>query len=286
MVLDETSWWAWAVLACLGAVMGSFYNVVIHRFPRILHQRWHHEARVFLGQAPHTPTTLSFSSPRSHCPHCAQSLRWWCNVPLVSFVVLRGSCLDCKAPIAWRYPLVELFGLVAALASVGLMGWSLEALFVYVLLSYLVVLTCIDWATQLLPDELTLSLLWWGLVLSTLAPGPFCTPSEAIWGAVLGYGVLWLSYLLFKGVTGKEGMGFGDFKLLSALGAWFGAQALAVILFSAALMGSVVGLAAIFLAGHSRHAPIPFGPFLALSACMVLVLGVETSNAWLLGWFS
>lgn len=256
----------------LGLLVGSFLNVVILRLPRRLEYEWQQQARELLGadgDAASAPPDLVFTG--SHCPHCKHKLSALDNVPLLSWLALRGRCRYCKAPISWQYPLVEL---LAALASAAIawkfgFGWPLAAGLVFSWM--LIAASGIDARTQLLPDQLTLPLLWLGLLLSLLPM--FVTPSAAIIGAAIGYLSLWSVYWLFKLATGKEGMGYGDFKLLGAMGAWMGATSLLPIILLSALVGALVGGVMLALRGQDRSTPIPFGPFIAAAGWVWFVFG-------------
>jgi leader peptidase (prepilin peptidase)/N-methyltransferase len=256
----------------LGLLVGSFLNVVILRLPRRLEHEWQQQARELLGtegEAGQAPPDLVFTG--SHCPQCKHKLSALDNIPLLSWLALRGRCRYCKTPISWQYPLVEL---LTALASAVIawkfgFGWPLAAGLVFSWI--LIAASGIDARTQLLPDQLTLPLLWLGLLLS-LVP-LFVTPSAAIVGAAIGYLSLWSVYWLFKLATGKEGMGYGDFKLLGALGAWMGATALLPIILLSALVGAVIGGVLLALRGQDRSTPIPFGPFIAAAGWAWFVFG-------------
>ena len=260
--------------ALLGLLVGSFLNVVILRLPRRLEHEWRSQAHEMLdvpraGDAGEAPPDLVFTG--SHCPHCRHKLSPLDNIPLLSWLALRGRCRYCKAPISWQYPLVEL---LSALASAAIawkfgFGWPLAAGLVFTWI--LIAASGIDARTQLLPDQLTLPLLWLGLLLA-LVP-LFVTPEAAIVGAAIGYLSLWSVFWLFKLTTGKEGMGYGDFKLLGALGAWMGATALRPIILLSALIGAIVGGTVLALRGQDRSTPIPFGPFLAAAGWAWFVFG-------------
>ena len=260
----------------LGLLVGSFLNVVILRLPRRLEHDWQSQARELLdvdqageADAAEAPPDLVFTG--SHCPHCKHPLSPLDNIPLLSWLALRGRCRYCKAPISWQYPLVEL---LSALASAAIawkfgFGWELAAGLVFTWV--LIAASGIDARTQLLPDQLTLPLLWLGLLIA-LVP-LFVTPAEAIVGAAIGYLSLWSVFWLFKLMTGKEGMGYGDFKLLGALGAWMGATALLPIILLSSLIGALVGGSVLALRGQDRSTPIPFGPFIAAAGWVWFVFG-------------
>ncbi len=264
----------------LGLCVGSFLNVVIHRLPLMLEREWRRECRALLELAPEPePAPLSLVRPASRCPSCDAPIRPWQNIPLVSWLALRGRCAACRAPISAQYPLVEAAtGLLSAYCALRF-GWSAQLAAALALTWALLALAVIDLKTQLLPDAITLPLLWLGLLLSL--GGVFATPAASIVGAAAGYLSLWLVYHAFRLATGKEGMGFGDFKLLGALGAWFGWQALPLIVLLSSAAGAVVGLGLILLRGHDRNVPIPFGPYLALAGWVVLVGGDDLAHAWL-----
>ena len=272
--------------ALLGLLVGSFLNVVILRLPRRLEHDWQLQARELLGdvainqalpEADAAPPDLVFTG--SHCPHCKHALSAFDNIPLLSWLALRGRCRYCKASISWQYPLVEL---LTALASAAIawkfgFGWPLAAGLVFTWV--LIAASGIDVRTQLLPDQLTRPLLWLGLLIA-LVP-LFVSPSEAIVGAAIGYLSLWSVFWLFKLMTGKEGMGYGDFKLLAALGAWMGASALLPIVLLSSLIGALIGGAALALQGRDRSTPIPFGPFIAAAGWTWFVFG-----GWLGGFYA
>ncbi len=264
----------------LGLCIGSFLNVVILRLPVMLERSWRKECRMLLelpGEA-ETPA-LSLVTPRSRCPSCGAAIRAWHNVPLLSWLWLRGRCASCAAPIGSQYPLVEgLTGLLSAFCAWHF-GWGWELAAALPLTWALIALTVIDLRTQLLPDNLTLPLLWLGLLLSL--GGIFTTPQASLIGAAAGYLSLWSVYHLFRLATGKEGMGYGDFKLLAALGAWLGWHALPFIILLSSVVGAVAGLSLILFRGHDRNVPIPFGPYLAVAGWIMLIWGDHLSSTWL-----
>lgn len=269
-----------AAALVLGLCVGSFLNVVAYRLPLMLEHSWRREARDLLQlPAAPEPAPMSLLRPASRCPGCATPIRPWHNVPVIGWLWLRGRCAACSAPISAQYPLVEAitgllsaycawrFGATGMLAAALLLTWALLAL------------TVIDLRTMLLPDAITLPLLWLGVLLSLA--GTFTTPRESIIGAVAGYLALWSVYHAFRLATGKEGMGHGDFKLLAALGAWFGWQMLPLIILLSSLVGACVGLGLILFRGHDRSVPIPFGPYLAGAGWLVLAGGPELQAVWL-----
>lgn len=269
-----------ALLGVLGLLVGSFLNVVIHRLPKMMELRWAAEcADLHSTEEPQTavpttspPNTFNLMVPRSRCPHCGQQIRWYENIPVFSYLALRGKCSQCAAPISMRYPAVELT--TAALFAWCGWHWGLgwEALLWCGFSAAVLALACIDWDTTLLPDDITLPLLWTGLCAAGLRLTDTTLP-DALWGAVAGYVSLWLVYWAFKLVTGKEGMGYGDFKLFAAFGAWFGWQALIPVILMASLIGAVIGIA-IKLNGSLREGGyVPFGPFLALAGLTSMIFG-------------
>lgn len=263
-----------AACALLGLVVGSFLNVVSLRLPRMMEAEYWQQAREALEELPAPDPQappLSLSSPRSRCPSCGAAIRPWHNIPLLGWLWLRGRCADCGTPISAQYPLVELVSGLLAAACVWRFGWSAQLLPALGLSWTLLVLTVIDFREQLLPDAMTLPLLWAGLLLSCF--GLFATPTASIAGAAIGYLSLRGIYEGYKRLTGKEGMGHGDFKLLAALGAWFGAGALPMIILLSSLVGSVVGIALMLLGRGGREMKISFGPYLAGAGWITLMWG-------------
>ncbi|MCX7815006.1 MAG: A24 family peptidase [Tepidimonas ignava] len=270
----------WSAAVLLGLLVGSFLNVVIHRLPTMLQRRWEVECAALRGEEPPAQPPYNLLVPRSHCPACRASIPWWRNIPLVSFALQRGRCAACGTRIAWRYPVVEL----ACGALFGAAAWrygvSLPALAWAVWGAALLALAAIDWDTTLLPDDITLPLTWAGLIGAVL--GWTGVPlTDALWGAVAGYLSLWSVYWAFKLLTGKEGMGYGDFKLLAGLGAWLGWQALIPLVLVASLVGAVVGLVLKATGGLREGRYVPFGPFLALGGLLVWAAGPKTLLTWL-----
>jgi leader peptidase (prepilin peptidase)/N-methyltransferase len=254
---------------------------VIYRLPRMLETAWRHECAEALDQAPVRllGERLTLSSPESRCPQCGHPIRPWENIPLLSYLLLRGRCSSCHNTISIRYPLVEAVTALLSVLIVWRFGLGWEAAAGLVLTWGLIALVLIDYDTQLLPDVITLPLLWIGLLLSL--PGLFTDSHSAILGAALGYGSLWTIFQLFRLVTGKEGMGFGDFKLFAALGAWLGWQYLPQIILLSASTGAVVGTALILSKRHERQVPIPFGPYLAVAGWISLMWGPEINRLYL-----
>lgn len=271
-------------LAVLGLCIGSFLNVVIHRLPLMLERQWRRDSAEVLGMAADPPTDgvpLSLARPRSRCPSCKSPLKWTQNIPLLSYLFLRGRCAACGVRIPLRYPLVE----VACAVLFGLVGWQVgpqpAALLWCGFVATLLALAAIDWDTTLLPDDLTLPLLWAGLVAAAL--GWTLPLATAVWGAVAGYLSLWTVYWAFKLVTGKEGMGHGDFKLLAALGAWLGASMIVPVVLAASVIGAVVGIAMKVGDTLREGRYVPFGPFLAGAGIVVMLAGSNRVLDWL-GW--
>ncbi|HLT12585.1 MAG TPA: A24 family peptidase, partial [Marinobacter sp.] len=223
-------------------------------------------------------STITLSSPASTCPSCGHKIRPWENVPVISWLMLGGKCASCKSPISARYPVIEALTALVSVATVALLGPSEAALWALLLIWSLVALTVIDFDTQLLPDNMTLPLMWLGLVLNYF--GVLTDFASAFWGAVAGYLSLWSVYWLFKLVTGKEGMGHGDFKLLAALGAWLGWQLLPAVILISSLVGAIVGISLMVFRKHGREVPIPFGPYLAVAGVVCLWFGGEIQTFW------
>ncbi len=297
----------WA-LAVLGLLVGSFLNVVVHRVPLMMERQWWGDVaaqlsdgdsyqRVFGSAAPERLTVasstleksiaelapLSLSRPASRCPTCGHRIRFYENIPLVSWLALRGKCSACKARIGLRYPLVEL----GTALLFGALGWrfgpAMTTLLWCAMGATLLALALIDWDTTVLPDTLTLPLLWAGLVAAALGWLPGLPLLESLWGAVAGYMSLYLVYWFFKLATGKEGMGFGDFKLLAALGAWLGWQAILPIVLMASILGALIGLVMKATSSLREGHFVPFGPFLAGGGMVVILLGLPTVLGWI-GW--
>ncbi|MCJ7974916.1 A24 family peptidase [Aeromonas veronii] len=274
-------WLYFSLVFLFSLMIGSFLNVVIHRLPIMLEREWQAEYRSYFApdEEATAPECYNLMVPRSACPHCGHAITALENIPLLSWLWLKGRCRDCQTPISARYPLVELLTalLSVAVAMVITPGWgTLAAL---LLTWVLVALTFIDLDKMLLPDQLTLPLLWGGLLFNLA--GGFVPLADAVIGAMAGYLVLWSLYWAFKLLTGKEGMGYGDFKLLAALGAWLGWQALPIILLLSSLVGAVIGISLIALQKHHQGKPIPFGPYLAIAGWIALLWG-DTITRWYL----
>ncbi|WP_096085323.1 prepilin peptidase [Agaribacterium haliotis] len=268
-------------------LVGSFLNVVIYRLPISMMASWRRECRAFLtendglelGEAP-AEERFNVAFPRSHCPSCKQLIPAWCNIPVLSWVLLKGRCLRCKSPISLRYPFVELLTAATGVFCVWSYGLSFEAAALMLFSWTLICLIYIDIDHQLLPDSLTLPLLWAGLAVNSVAT--FVDLQSAVYGAMAGYLSLWSIYWAFKLLTGKEGMGFGDFKLLAALGAWMGWQQLPTIIILSSAVGAIFGIAGILMKGKDKDTPMPFGPYLAIAGWFAFFWGSDIQR-WYLG---
>ena len=282
MILDVLASNALAFVLCalvLGLLVGSFLNVVIHRLPIMMQRDWRAQAREFLELPAEPSATFNLVLPNSHCPHCDHEIRPWENIPLVSWLALRGKCSSCWAPISRRYPLIELFcGLLSAYVAWHF-GFTWQAAAMLLLTWGLLAMSMIDVDHQLLPDSLVLPLLWLGLIASYF--GLFASLSDAMWGAVAGYLSLWSVYWLFKLITGKEGMGFGDFKLLAMLGAWGGWQILPLTILLSSVVGAVLGTIMLRMQKADSGTTIPFGPYLAIAGWVALLWGDQITSAYL-----
>jgi leader peptidase (prepilin peptidase)/N-methyltransferase len=262
---------ATAAAGVVGLLVGSFLNVVIHRLPRMLERDWRAQCAELAGQAPAAEPAYNLVVPRSACPSCGHRISALENIPVVSWLALRGKCRACGAAIPARYPVVEILGAVLAMLAVWHFGPTAKAAAACGLLWTLLALTFIDADTQLLPDDLTLPLLWGGLLVNL--SGLFVPLREAVIGAIGGYLALWCVYWLFKLIRGKEGMGYGDFKLLAALGAWLGWTMLLPIVLLSSVAGAVIGIGLVLLRGRDRGNPLPFGPYLAIAGAIALFVG-------------
>lgn len=260
----------------LGLMIGSFLNVVIYRLPKIMERQWAAECAELAGKETEAAETFNLVVPRSRCQQCGHQIRAYENVPVLSYLFLRGKCSSCGTPISLRYPLVEL--VTAALFAWCGWRWGLTVtgLAWCGYSAAIVALAMIDWDTTLLPDDITLPLLWAGLVVAALKWNPVVSLPDALWGAVGGYLSLWLVYWSFKLVTGKEGMGYGDFKLFAALGAWFGWTALVPIILMASVIGAIVGIALKLNSSLREGGYVPFGPFLAAAGLTAMIFGPQS----------
>jgi len=262
-----------------GLMVGSFLNVVIYRFPKMMERDWHNGCLELQGQEIPEATQFTLVTPRSACPKCGHKISALENIPVISYLVLKAKCHGCKTSISMRYPLIE--ALTGAL--IGLISWKFGygsmAFFAWFFTFALIALTFIDFDTQLLPDDITFPLLWLGLLFN-LNSG-FAELKSAVIGAMAGYLILWSIYWLFKLVTGKEGMGYGDFKLLAAIGAWFGWQLLPAVILLSSVLGAVIGIGLIAFAKRGRETPMPFGPFLAIGGIAALFFGQQLAGFYL-----
>ena len=288
-LLLQTPLLLYTTVGLFALAVGSFLNVVIYRLPRMMEEEWRREcAHLTQTQAddapmgsipPPRPPALSLARPGSHCPHCGHRIKARENIPVLSYLFLRGRCAACQQPIGARYPLVEVVTALLSILVVWRLGVTWEAAAALVLTWGLIALAFIDIDTQLLPDSITLPLLWLGLLISL--DGWFATTQEAILGAALGYLFLWAIYQVFKLTTGREGMGYGDFKLFALLGAWLGWQALPLILILSSVVGAILGLVLLARRGQNRHTPLPFGPYLAAAGWIALLWGQGINGAYL-----
>ena len=263
----------------LSLCIGSFLNVVIYRTPKMMEQEWRQDCHMFLHpeQAIIDESKLTLSKPASTCPKCRTEIRWYQNIPVISWLVLRGKCGSCQNPISIRYPLIELLTALASLVIVSVFGPTLQMLFGLLLTWMLIALTFIDFDTQLLPDRYTLTLAALGLGINSYAI--YISPTSAIWGYIIGFLCLWIVYYLFKIVTGKEGMGYGDFKLLAALGAWMGPLMLPLIVLLSSLVGAIIGI--VLLKIRKENQPFAFGPYIAIAGWIAFIWGEPIMKAYL-----
>ena len=265
----EAGAWAAPVAFLFGLLVGSFLNVVIHRLPKMMERDWREQCAEFSGTPVPATESYNLAVPRSRCPACGHAIRALENIPVVSWLLLRGRCSACGAAISARYPLVELLAGLLTAYAVWRWGPTIKALAAALLLWALIALTFIDFDTQLLPDSITVPLAWTGLVVNAF--GTFTDLHTALWGAVAGYLALWSVYWLFKLIRGKEGMGYGDFKLLSAIGAWLGWKMLLPVILLSSVVGAGVGIVLMVAKRHGRDVPIPFGPYLAGGAVVAMI---------------
>lgn len=262
-----------------GLLVGSFLNVVIHRLPKMMEREWHAQCVELTGNEPANLPSYNLFMPHSACPHCGHKISALENIPVISYLLLRGKCKDCNTHISARYPIVEtVSGLLSAYVAWHF-GFGLTAVAALLFIWMLLALTCIDVDTQLLPDDITLPLLWLGLLFNLSTT--FTDINNAVIGAITGYLALWSIYWLFKLATGKEGMGYGDFKLLAAIGAWLGWQMLPLVIMLSSIVGAVVGITLIIVARLGRNVPIPFGPYLAGGGAIALFWGQSLTQGYL-----
>ncbi len=265
--------------ALLGLLVGSFLNVVIHRLPLMMQREWEQQCNVLLDQPQSEQEPFTLSVPRSRCPSCGHAITALENIPVLSYLFLRGKCKECKSAISCRYPLIEaLTGLLSAVVA-WQFGFDWTLIGALLLTWSLIALTFIDADHQLLPDSITLPLLWLGIIFNLFEV--FTDLQSSIIGALAGYLSLWLVYHVFRLITGKEGMGYGDFKLLAVLGAWLGWTVLPTIILLSSLVGAIVGGLLIIFAGHKKEIPIPFGPYLAAAGWIAMMWGTTIQNNYL-----
>ncbi len=269
------------IAAIFGLIIGSFLNVVIYRLPKMMENEWRAQCHEFLEIEENNLQAQSFNliKPDSTCPHCGHAITAMENIPVLSYLFLGGKCSQCHTPISKRYPLVELLSAILTVVIASHYGYSYQALFAMVLTWALIALTFIDIDKQLLPDSITLPFIWIGLILNS--NGLFTDIHSSLFGAVTGYLVLWIIYQLFKLATGKEGMGYGDFKLLALFGAWFGYQSLPLIIILSAGVGTIITLMMIALGKQQQQQTIPFGPYLAMAGWIAMLWGDTITTAYL-----
>ena len=268
-----------AMAGLLGLCVGSFLNVVIHRLPKMMEQEWHAQCADLHGESTSTAAHLSLSKPRSRCPACGHQITAMENIPVISYMLLKGRCSGCSAPISLRYPLIEISTALLSAYTAWHFGPTIQTASALLLVWSLIALAAIDFDTQLLPDAITLPLLWLGLGFN-LATTYVDLPAAVV-GAMAGYLSLWTVFWLFKLSTGKEGMGYGDFKLLAALGAWLGWQMLPTIILLSSVVGATVGITLIVVTRRGRNIPIPFGPYLAAAGGISLFWGPQITRNYL-----
>ncbi len=269
-----------AIAFLFSLLVGSFLNVVVLRYPKMVFHSWTQQSREWLElESLDQDTVPTLSEPASHCPNCKSPLKAWHNIPIVSFVLLGGKCARCKYPISWRYPLIELLTASSSAVVMAVFGWSLAALFGIALTWVLIVLSFIDIDHQILPDDIVMPTLWLGLGISYF--GVYTDSSTALVGAIAGYMSFWIVAQTFKLITGKVGMGNGDFKLMALFGAWFGWQLLPLVVIISSLLGSVFGLAMIMIAKSGRETKIPFGPYIALAGWIAMLWGQRINQSYL-----
>jgi len=269
------------VSGIVGLCVGSFLNVVIHRLPKMLDRGWQAQCAELSGEPPPELPTYNLITPRSQCPACGHRITAVENIPVLSFLFLRGRCSACAAPISARYPLVELLTGALTIAAVLRFGVAPTAAAACLLIWSLIALTFIDFDTQLLPDSMTIPLLWGGLLANVAGFVPGVSLRDAVVGAIAGYVALWTIYWLFKLIRGKEGMGYGDFKLLAALGAWLGWQMLPLIVLLSSFVGAIIGIGLVVFKGRDHQIPLAFGPYLAIAGVIALFFGRSLVSLYL-----
>lgn len=260
------------IVTMFGLIIGSFLNVIIYRLPTMLKRSWQQEARLILDKEPEDQPTFNLATPVSSCPECGHKIRYRENIPVISWLFLRGRCAECGVRISIRYPLIELLTAILTCLAIYQFGPTFQGFMACLLTWVLVSLSMIDYDHQILPDNITLPFLWVGLIVNFL--GGFTSLENALWGAIAGYLVLWTIFWAFKLITGKEGLGYGDFKLLALLGAWMGWQQLPMIIVLSSFSGAIIG-GTLILLGRDRSHPIPFGPYLAIAGWITLLWGED-----------
>ena len=271
----------WLVSGIVGLCVGSFLNVVVHRLPKMLDRGWQAQCAELSGEPPPELPPYNLITPRSQCPACGHRIAAFENIPVLSFLFLRGRCSACAAPISARYPFIELLTGALTIAAVLRFGVTPTAAAACLLIWSLIALTFIDFDTQLLPDSITLPLLWSGLLANVVGFVPGVSLRDAVVGAIAGYVALWTIYWLFKLVRGKEGMGYGDFKLLAALGAWLGWQMLPLIVLLSSFVGAIIGIGLVVFRGRDHQIPLAFGPYLAIAGVIALFFGRSLISLYL-----
>jgi len=282
MVLLVNPYVAVAIALVVGLCVGSFLNVVVHRLPKMMERDWRAQCAELRGEKvpEENPPRYNLAVPRSACPACGHRIGALENIPIESWLALRGACSACRKPISIRYPLIEALGGLLAAYAIWRFGASWKGASACVMLWMLLALTFIDFDTQLLPDSMTLPLLWSGIVVNVF--GLFVPLEDAVIGAIAGYLVLWVVYWLFRLIRGKEGMGYGDFKLLAALGAWLGWQMLPLIVLLSSVVGACIGLTLMVFKGRDHNVPLAFGPYLAVAGGIALFFGPTLVKGWYL----
>ena len=283
VTFESSPWLFYSTILFLGLCVGSFLNVVAYRLPLMMQRDWKNECHEFLELAPPSfdkrLATINLSTPASACPNCGHNLRAWENIPVISYLLLRAKCSSCKTGISAQYPVVELLTGIASLTVAYKFGVTLQTVTALFFTWALIALTLIDLKEQLLPDNITLPLLWFGIFINLF--GVFTDLQSSVIGAIAGYLILWSVFHLFKLITKKDGMGFGDFKLLSALGAWVGFTYLPQIILISSVVGSIAGISMLILGKTKQQQPIPFGPYLAIAGWIALLWGEQINTSYL-----
>jgi len=277
--LQNNPWFFYAAITFMGLSVGSFLNVVIYRLPVILEKEWKQQCQEFLELEVSEQKKFNLAFPASTCPSCKHKIKFWENIPVLSYLILRGKCSSCGTHISLQYPIVEASTALFSIIIAHHYGVSWQTVTALILTWSLIALTMIDVHKQLLPDNITLPLLWLGIICNMF--GLFTDLESSVKGAIFGYLALWSVYHLFKVLTGKEGMGYGDFKLLAALGAWMGWKVLPLIIVLSSFVGAAIGIAMIVFTRHDKSVPIPFGPYLAIAGWIALLWGDAITKAWL-----